>query len=177
MSKYEINNNCTYSSESTIITGNSLDLDVNYCESEIRADVVVSEFNSVRLWGQVLNCDGIPIPNALVKLLKVECCGKNINYKGIAHTISDCEGFYQFELCGNGDENDCYKLLVSKAAYGPERIIPISPKDTCNPCENDFDPCKDFGETIISPQPNCNESYNPNHNPSYPPNYFSKSKY
>ena len=177
MSKYDFNNNCTCNSESTIVTGNSLDVDVNYCESEIRADIVVSEFNSVRLWGQIINCDGNPIPNALIKLLKVECCGKHVTYKGVAHTISDCEGFYQFELCSNNEKNDCYKLLVSKAAYGPERIIPVS-KGNCDPCQNGYDPCKEYSP-IVSPPSNCCDYTNYNNMCDYnnQNNYFTKSKY
>lgn len=142
-------NNCGCSSNYNIVSGNSLDLDVNYCEAEIRADVVVSEYNSVRLWGRIVNCENQPIGNALIKLLKVECCGDRVHYIGIAHTISDCDGFYQFELCSSdkGNENTCYKILVSKAAYGPERIIP-SVDGNCNPCDPSdgypFDPCREY---------------------------------
>ncbi|MGL4800951.1 MULTISPECIES: hypothetical protein [Peptostreptococcaceae] len=174
MYKNECNNNCTCSMESTIITGNSLELDVNYCESEIRADIVVSEFKSVRLWGQVINCDGRPIPNALVKLLKVECYGKHISYKGIAHTISDCEGFYQFDLCGNADDDDCYKLLVSKAAYGPERIIPVS-NNNCEPCENRYDPCREY-TPITSPPASCS-CHRQGCDCGYSAGYYTKSRY
>ncbi|MGL5381202.1 hypothetical protein [Clostridium sp.] len=176
MSMFEMNNcNCGCATESTIVTGNSLDLDVNYCEAEIRADVVVSEYNSVRLWGQIINCEGKPVPNALIKLLKVECKGKQVSYKGIAHTISDCEGFYQFELCGNHDKSDCYKLLVSKAAYGPERIINSADGncDPCNPNNNSFDPCKEYSP-IITPPGSCCDN---NTDCGCTPTYYSKRKY
>lgn len=157
MSNYSIGNNynCNHNSNYNIVSGNSLDVNVNNCESEIRADVVVAEYNSVRLWGRVLNCDGKPVANALIKLLKVNCCNDNASYKGIAHTISDCNGFYQFELCSSEEDNDaCYKILVSKAAYGPERIIPIS-GGNCDPCNDNngypFDPCKEYPPIITPP--------------------------
>ncbi|MFI3209464.1 MAG: hypothetical protein R3Y64_00195 [Peptostreptococcaceae bacterium] len=138
MSKYKNKNDFTY--EHTIISGNSLDLEVDYCESEIRADIVVSEHSSVRLWGRVINCEGDPVKDALIKLLQVENYkGSRPKYTGVAHTISDCEGFYQFELspCLNEDSSS-YRVLVSKSAYGPERIIPIN-KTNCSPCEDDSD--------------------------------------
>ena len=110
----------------SIVSGNSTDLEVNFCESEIKADVVVSEHNSVRLWGRIVNCDNEPISNALIKLLRIEYCGDIANYEGVAHTISDSDGFYQFEIFSGDRENTYYKLIVSKVAYAPERMIPIS---------------------------------------------------
>lgn len=186
MSKYNNNGSydCNCNSNYNIVSGNSLDLDVNYCESEIRADVVVSEYNSVRLWGRIVNCDNQPIANALIKLLKVECCGEHVKYTGISHTVSDCDGFYQFELCSSCDddnEHNCYKLLVSKAAYGPERIIPTT-GGNCNPCDGSdgypFDPCKEY-PPIITPE---NEVGNGGHCCDEQSNcgcgsYYKKSKY
>lgn len=135
-----------------IAYGNSLDLQVGDCESEIRADVVVEQLNSVRLWGQIINCNGEPIPNALLKLVKVICKGNKTDYAGVAHTITDCEGFYQFELC-TCPEDTCFKIIVSKAAYGPERII-NTPQGNCNPCDDSngypFNPCNEY-EPFVTP--------------------------
>ncbi|MGL6105704.1 hypothetical protein [Romboutsia sp.] len=158
MSKNTKQNNCkcNCSSGLSIASGNSLDVDVNYCESEIRADIVVSEFKSVRLWGRVVNCEGKPVSNALVKLLKVICDGSCMYYQGVAHTISDCDGFYQFELCSCDEDGEtpCYKVLVSKAAYGPERVIPYA-NGNCNPCDPcdgyPFDPCREYDPIIAKP--------------------------
>lgn len=159
MSKYKNTNfqtyDCDCSTNYNIVSGNSLDVDVKHCDSEIRADVVVSEYCSVRLWGRIINCQHQPVANALVKLLKVECKGHHTTYTGIAHTISDCDGFYQFELCSCEDDGDntCYKILVSKAAYGPERLVPMREGncDPCNPCDGyPFDPCKEY-PTIVTP--------------------------
>ena len=127
------NCDCNKSWECTTFNGNSVDIDINNCECEIRADVVLSEYKAVRLWGRVVNCDGKPIENALIKLVKIECDCNHEYYRGIAHTISDCEGFYQFELC-NYDDKSRYKLLVNKVTYGPDMIVPIEFSE-CNPCE------------------------------------------
>lgn len=161
--------NNDYDGNVNVASGNSLDLDVNYCESEIRADVVVSEYNSVRLWGRIVNCKGKPVPNALVKLLKVEYDGKYVSYKGIAHTVSDCEGFYQFELCGSEEDHrdNCYKIVVSKAAYGQERVIHSNGNcDPCDPCEPE--PCKEY-------PPIVQEGYDVDYSSGYNP-YGQKQK-
>ena len=134
-----MNNNCdcNISSNCTVFNGNSVDINLNSCDCEIRADVVLSEYKAVRLWGRVVNCDGKPVENALIKLVKVEygcdCDCKHEYYRGIAHSISDCNGFYQFELC-NYDDKSKYKLLVNKATYGSETVIPIEFNE-CNPCK------------------------------------------
>ena len=139
-----------------IAYGNSLDLKVGDCESEIRADITVEEFESVRVWGQILNCEGKPVPNALVKLVKVVCGCKKTDYIGVAHTMTDCEGFYQFEVCTCPDDA-CYRIIVSKAAYGPERIIE-SQQGNCNPCDDSngypFNPCTEY-EPFVTPAGKC----------------------
>lgn len=106
-----------------IVIGNSSDIYINpkECASEIRADVVVSQFNAIRLWGQILNNQGQPIADALVKLVRIISNGSCIDYEGIAHTTSDCNGFYQFDICSN--EQCWYKILVGKANTGKEIII------------------------------------------------------
>ncbi|MGL4737369.1 MAG: hypothetical protein ACRCW2_07960, partial [Cellulosilyticaceae bacterium] len=107
------------------VNGNSIDIKLSRCEgAEIRADVIVEtiENNMVRLWGQVKDCEGEPVQQALLKLVKVCHSPSGSYYEGIAHTISDCEGFYQFDLCNCcGDE--CYKILVGKSYTGSERVI------------------------------------------------------
>lgn len=140
-----------------IVYGNSLDLTFGECESEIRADVTVEELQSVRLWGRIINCNGDSIPSALLKLVKVvtDCCGK-VDYHGVAHTVSDCNGFYQFDLC-TCPEDTCFKIIVSKASYGPERIIK-NEGGNCNPCDDadgyPFNPCVDYG-SFKTPQESC----------------------
>lgn len=141
-----LDNNCEYS------TSNSLDIQVKKNDCEIRADLMLGKpSDTVRLWGQIKDHYGNPVGNTLVKLLRVtNNCGK-LEYEGIAHTISDCEGFYQFEL--EPLHQDCrYKILVGKAATGKERVLdskgncPPYHDDNhgpCNPCDpyNAHNPC------------------------------------
>ncbi len=109
--------------DSVMINGSSVDIEADPCDNEIKANIVVSEFESTRLWGQVINQSGVAVENALVKLLRVVSNDKGrCVYQGIAHTITDCQGFYQFDI-----SKDCclnqYKVVVGKAAFGMERII------------------------------------------------------
>lgn len=131
--------------------GNSINICVDKndrCE-EIRADVKVGELSGKRIWGQVVNCSGKPVANALVKLLKLTMNGGKPCYTGIAHTLTDCEGFYQFDIC----ESDCkeyYKVIVNKAATGPERVVNGAQCDKCV-CEDQCDKPSQGG----SCQSNC----------------------
>lgn len=144
--------------ESTnMIQGNSVDIVLNKCDSEIKADVIVSEYNSIRLWGQVKNCNGQPIANALVKLIKVIKTCNGIKYEGVSHTISDCDGFYQFDICDNSPCNH-YKVLVGKSVYGPERVIVDSNCDNCfDSCNKCSEPtCKKIRENYSNCHSYCN---------------------
>lgn len=138
------------------IIGNNLDIEVKKHDCEIRADVVVSPaLRTVRIWGQIKDCEGRAAANTLVKLVRViYVCGK-MEYEGVAHTMSDCEGFYQFDVCLD-DENCRYKLLVSKAATGNERVVCDDGNcDPCNPCEpcEEYVPC-DYDPCECEPYPN-----------------------
>lgn len=132
--------------EYNIASGNSADLKIGECDSEIRADVVVNEYRSIRLWGCVVNCNGYPVPNALVKLLKIVRYEHGYNYVSVAHTVTDCDGLYQFDILGEFD-CDSYKVIVSKTAIASERIIDTK-GGNCNPCD-----CK--------PMPKCEEKNPP----------------
>lgn len=106
-----------------IVIGNSIDININPSipSGEIRADVKVGEYSAIRLWGQIVNMNNQPVPNALVKLVKIISGGPSPEYLGIAHTTSDSEGFYQFDICSN--QNAWYKILVGKSNTGKEIII------------------------------------------------------
>ncbi len=148
-----MNNNCC---DLSMINGNSIDIKPQGCDSEIKADIVVSEYNSVRLWGQVVNCCGEPVANALLKLVKVVYdCNERCMYQGIAHSVSDCHGFYQFDLCVD-DPSVKYKVLVNKSAVGTERIIETA-GGNCNACvEPGYTPCGEYKYRVTPPdQINC----------------------
>ncbi len=130
--------NRAYKEENTIILGNTLTIDTDCDASEIKADIKVSEFETLRVWGQVLNCNNQPVQNALVKLVKVvKHCGQ-VKLEGVAHTITDCNGFYQFDICKK-DKHHKFKILVSKAATGEEFVIDNIDGE-CNSC-NEHNPC------------------------------------
>ena len=114
-----------------LIPGTNIDVQVNKHECEIRADIVVEKKKSVRIWGQVMTCDHKPVEDALVELVRVvsKCeCGKKV-YEGIAHTYSDCKGFYQFDVCDFKD--DMFKIIVGKPAVC--RVVPLM--DECQAAE------------------------------------------
>lgn len=116
------------------VKGNAFDLELKKNDCEVRADITVSRERSVRLWGIIKDCEGKPVKDAQVKLVKVCFKGGKIEFEGVAHTISDCLGFYQFDICPK-DENDKYRVIVGKASYGNERTI--EDKDgICNPCKD-----------------------------------------
>ncbi|MEG1002141.1 MAG: hypothetical protein RSF37_01990 [Clostridium sp.] len=165
------------------VLGNSIDIHVDRCDNsaEIRADIKVDEFNSKRIWGQVLNCNGEPVPNSLVKLVRVVCQGNRKYYEGIAHTITDCEGFYQFDVCENL-ENECYKIIINKAVTGPEKVVKTN-GGNCNACASDnrnpnghgkYDPCRRYEPVVTNYNQNdcdcnnqeCGGDHNHGHNHS-----------
>lgn len=145
-----MNSNCC-STDLGMINGNSIDIIPKNCDTEIKADIMVTEFNSVRLWGQIINCYGQPVPNALLKLVRVEkdCQGKCV-YQGIAHSVSDCNGFYQFDLCVD-DNTIQYKVLVNKSAIGTERIIEAN-GGNCGECVTpSYSPCSEYKFRVTPP--------------------------
>ena len=153
------NNNCEY------IQGNSTDLHINPKDCEVRVDLRVNRKKGVRVWGQVKDCENIAVSGVLVKLLKViNYCGKQ-DFVGVSHTITDCNGFYQFEL-NKCDDSD-YKIIVSKDASGNERTVSTD--------ENDCEPCVD---SCVPVQPNrpspCIPGYPPTYNKPNKPHYGCK---
>lgn len=114
--------------DDSYVVGNSIDFTIDNCDSEIKADVVVDYRDSVRVWGQVKDCTGKPVEYAYIKLIKAT----NNGYIGIAHTITDCLGFYQFDICPCKDGTN-FRLLVGKASTGGNEKD-ISSEQNCNPC-------------------------------------------
>ncbi len=130
------------------ILGNSIDIKIgtntsgNY--SEVRADVPVTQYQSLRLWGQVKDNTGNPIPYALLKLIKSTGVGNT--YSGISHATADCQGFYQFDICP--DDAATYKLLASKPNTGPELVIQNN--GNCPGTEPEYNPCPSVGLSTFS---------------------------
>lgn len=119
-------------SRNSYIVGNSVSFSIDECDNEVKADVTVNYRDTVRVWGQIKDCNGKPVPYAYVKLLKKTPNGLN----GIAHTVTDCLGFYQFDICvcKEGFDNE-YTILVGKASTGSEKVVSTGLKGAnCNPC-------------------------------------------
>ena len=104
------------------MVGNTIDIEVKKGDCEIKADMVMHKKKSVRMWGRIKDDNDMPVKCALVKLLKpVYKCGK-VEYVGIAHTMTDCLGFYQFDVCAS-EANTKFRIVVSKASSGKERDV------------------------------------------------------
>lgn len=103
------------------ILGNSIDINLNQNltknYSEIRADIPVTQYQSIRIWGQVKDANSNPIPYSLLKLVKYS----NGVYYGVSHTTADHQGFYQFDLFI--DDGYEYKIIASKSNTGAEYTI------------------------------------------------------
>lgn len=128
------NHDCRYNKEyCDNIKGNAADVEFKKNDCEVRADIIVGRERCVRLWGQIKDCEGNPVKDALIKLLKPVYRYGKIDYVGVAHTITDCLGFYQFDVCPE-DENTKFRVIVSKASKGNERIIDTN-GGKCDPCD------------------------------------------
>ncbi|MCT4565388.1 MAG: hypothetical protein N4A68_13890 [Maledivibacter sp.] len=118
----------------------AIEIDKNTKVCEIRADLEVKKIRTIRLWGQVRDCDGDPVKCALVKLVKLskgDCKGKE--YEGVAHGVTDCMGFYQFDICvPKSGKPSRFRVIVSKQAVGTEIKIK---KAACDPCNGDSCDC------------------------------------
>ncbi|MBF8984566.1 hypothetical protein IZY60_13550 [Lutibacter sp. B2] len=125
-------NECEY------VQGNvskKIEIDKHTKACEVRVDIEVQKIRSIRLWGQVKDCKGKPVKCALVKLVKLSKKGCKMEYEGVAHGVTDCLGFYQFDICiPHDDDKHKYRVFVSKQASGNEVVIS---ETVCNPCEDD----------------------------------------
>lgn len=113
--------------------GNAIYLELNKNNCEVSTHISVVGEKSVKLWGQVKDCEGHPVEDALIKLLKPVSQDGNIDYVGVDHTTSDNLGFYKFELSPN-NENIKLIVIASKAISGNQRTIDEN-SSLCNPCE------------------------------------------
>lgn len=100
------------------VVGNSVNFEIDECDSEIKADITVGHRETVRVWGQIRDCEGKPVSYAYLKLIRSTRNGM----EGIAHTVTDCNGYYQFDICKCTDGTN-FSILVGKAARGRERVV------------------------------------------------------
>jgi hypothetical protein len=94
--------------------GGNAEVEVKKDECEVRKDMMIKKRECVRIWGQVKDYRGCPVEGALVKLVKQVRKGPKCWLVGIGHTLTDCKGFYQFDLCRK-EEGCTYRIIAGKA--------------------------------------------------------------
>lgn len=121
------------------VVGNSKWVPVTFLDCDIKVhDIdVKKKKDKVRISGQVVDCNGYGVSNVLVNLLKYY--RRTDETVGVAHTITDCDGNYIFEVDKPSifELYDVYKIIVGKAAKSDERPD-LLPFNNCEPCKN---PC------------------------------------
>lgn len=122
-----------YVSRCDLVEGNSIDVQTNDTDCEIRADIELNRRECIRIWGQILDCDGNPIADAQVKLLQRKGRCQDSYYEGIAHTVTDCLGYYQFDLCPE-DRGKEFRIIVGKSVKSNDRVI--QDQENCPACNN-----------------------------------------
>lgn len=94
--------------------GGNAEVKVDKDECEVRKDMLIKKRECVRIWGQVKDYRGCPVAGALVKLVKQVRKGSKCYLVGVGHTLTDCKGFYQFDLCRREDKCS-YRIIAGKA--------------------------------------------------------------
>lgn len=91
--------------------------------------VITQNYNYSKIWGQIKNYCNCPLPNVLILLIRITPHFNGFySYQCISYTISNYNGFYQFNI--NLDySNSIYKVFVEQSALG-ERITQF------NDCKN-----------------------------------------
>lgn len=96
------------------IQGKTVDVELKQSDCDVRLDLVVEKKRFLKLWGQVKDTHGAFVEDALVTLFKPQYIRGEIEYLPISTTISDCMGFYQFEI--DQLEKDLkYRVSVGKS--------------------------------------------------------------
>lgn len=104
------------------IEGNVLEVDINKDDSEIEANVEVTRKRKVRLWGQVKDSTGEYVKCVLVNLIKQTYKNNKIEFESIAHTVTDCMGFYQFDI-SPPKYKEHFFIMISKQIVDKKRTI------------------------------------------------------
>jgi hypothetical protein len=137
-SEYQYYGKCDVTkNDCDLIIGNvSKDIEItrDIDASDIRADLKVKKVRTIRLWGRVEDHNNKPVDNALVKLVReVKDSYDRKEYVGVADSITDCNGFYQFSICV--DENNIpavFKVFVGKQALKSSIRITKADRDSRN---------------------------------------------
>lgn len=105
------NNYHTEVCTSILPRGKDIFISKNDCDKQV--NIKVDKVSTVIIKGYVTDLYDRPVSNALVSLIKCLDNGRKIT---ICHTYTDCDGYYQFDIKKNRDDN-CegkYRVYVSK---------------------------------------------------------------
>ena len=86
--------------------GTDICLDKNDCEKKV--NIALDKMKTVNISGYVFDCNDNPLEKAIVRLYEYVDCG---NLKAVCYTLTNCEGFYEFNL--KGDFVGKYHISVS----------------------------------------------------------------
>lgn len=129
MDKYIYDGDCEVRAcDCEFVEGNvskPIEINKNSKACEIKVDMEVEKRRSIRIWGQIKDSKGNPIRCAMVKLIKEVYFNGRKSYVGVAHGVTDCMGFYQFDICvpEHCQMTEKYRVIVGKQAVGEEFIM------------------------------------------------------
>lgn len=89
---------CAYENKLTCFNSKSINLKIQNGKDEIRKDFILEEKKIIKIWGHIIDDRRNPVEGIIVNLLKPQYTNKKIEYVKVDSVLSDCDGFYQFEL-------------------------------------------------------------------------------
>ncbi|MGL4914219.1 MAG: hypothetical protein ACRC3Y_17500 [Romboutsia sp.] len=89
---------CAYENNLICFESKTLEVELKNKESEIKLDVVLEEKQISKIWGRIVDTNHRPIENVIVNLLRPEYIHFKLEYIQVNATLSDSDGFYEFEI-------------------------------------------------------------------------------
>ena len=111
---YDVNAECDISQQKVDKNATKgVEVVVNPCEKEVRADIKIKQFKKVKIWGQIKDQCGCFVAGATVTLSKIikKCGCQDVVF--IEQTISDKHGIYCFTICVD-DCSERYRICANK---------------------------------------------------------------
>lgn len=91
-------NSTFYETTCEFFKGRTAELVICENDFDVRLDLTIDKKKVGKVWGQVKDDTGKCVENALVTLLEPKYVRGYVEYFPIATTLSDCMGFYQFQI-------------------------------------------------------------------------------
>lgn len=104
---------CAYENNLTCFESKTLDVEFENREREIKLDIVLQEKQISKIWGRIVDSNHKPVENAIVTLLRPEYIHFKLEYIQINTTLSDGDGFYEFEI-SESNKNVNYVVSVER---------------------------------------------------------------